>query len=267
VSQLGLGGFGRKAARSLLFYAPSIYRLVHSQARSEVQHRLRRPHEDEFRALALLRSGDRPLVIDVGANVGQSIFSIRSVMPRARIVSFEPNPAHMVLLNRLQRRFGDLTVWCVALGSVRREVNLYIPVYRGKVMSALASLDEENARSWLSPDTVFWFAPDRLRIESVVVQVRTLDSYQLDPDFIKIDAQGAENDVIAGALETIRRSRPVIMAESMQIVGATKTVIETMGYRLLAFDKGQFTRASGQVNTFLVPSEVHPGDATSGGVR
>jgi hypothetical protein len=43
---------------------------------------------------------------------------------------------------------------------------------------------------------------------------RTLDSYNLnDLAFVRIDAQGADGEVIVGAAETIRRCRPVIVFE------------------------------------------------------
>jgi len=46
------------------------------------------------------------------------------------------------------------------------------------------------------------------------VKVKTLDSYDLENvGLIKIDTQGCEYDVLRGAVETIKRCRPVIQAE------------------------------------------------------
>lgn len=41
----------------------------------------------------------------------------------------------------------------------------------------------------------------------------TIDSLLLDPDLIKIDVQGYERNVLAGALETINRCKPVLCVE------------------------------------------------------
>jgi FkbM family methyltransferase len=255
VTESDLAGLARKTARSLLFFTPGIYRLVHSQLRSELQYRLRLPHERDFRALTLLRRGRSPLVLDVGANIGQSVFTIKGLLPGARVVSFEPNPLNLTALTRLERRFDSVTVCGVGLGAAAGEARLFIPVYRGKAMTALASLDEEEARNWLGPGSVFWFSSERLRIESVTVRIETMDSFQLSPDFIKIDAEGAERDVIEGGLETIRRSRPVIMAESLEAGGVVRDLIDTAGYRLLEFSGGAFRPAWGNTNRFLVPEE------------
>jgi len=120
-------------------------------------------------------------------------------------------------------------------------------------MSTLASLDE--ARTWLGPDTVYWFSPKRLDVDEVTVRLETLDSFDLSPDFIKIDAEGAESDVIQGGLQTIQRSRPVIMAESLEASGVVQELIETAGYRLLEFADGGFRPPSRNLNRFLVPEE------------
>ena len=48
-----------------------------------------------------------------------------------------------------------------------------------------------------------------------VVEIRTLDSYDFpDVSMIKIDVEGHEEAVVAGAAETIRRCRPSLIIES-----------------------------------------------------
>ena len=50
-------------------------------------------------------------------------------------------------------------------------------------------------------------------IDGDAVEVITLDSLGLSPDFIKIDVEGMEWHTIKGGEETIRRCKPVIMLE------------------------------------------------------
>jgi FkbM family methyltransferase len=45
------------------------------------------------------------------------------------------------------------------------------------------------------------------------VEVITLDSLGLEPDFIKIDVEGLEYDVLRGGEQTVRENRPVVMIE------------------------------------------------------
>ena len=48
----------------------------------------------DFRALPLLKFSNRPLLVDVGGNIGQSVLSLYTVFPAAIVVSFEPNPSY-----------------------------------------------------------------------------------------------------------------------------------------------------------------------------
>jgi hypothetical protein len=54
-------------------------------------------------------------------------------------------------------------------------------------------------------------------VESGIV-VRTLDSYGLDGvSILKVDVEGYEEDVLRGAVDTIRRCQPVIFFESWDV--------------------------------------------------
>ena len=45
-------------------------------------------------------------------------------------------------------------------------------------------------------------------------EVRTLDSFQLKPDYLKIDVQGFEPNVLLGAKQTLQKHKPVIICEA-----------------------------------------------------
>jgi len=46
------------------------------------------------------------------------------------------------------------------------------------------------------------------------VELKKLDDYELtDVDFIKIDVEGYENQVVLGAKETLLRNKPIIIVE------------------------------------------------------
>lgn len=58
--------------------------------------------------------------------------------------------------------------------------------------------------------------PGPQEVETITVRVEALDS-DLPPGYapalIKIDAEGAEAEVIAGGIETIRRAKPIVVFE------------------------------------------------------
>jgi hypothetical protein len=89
-----------------------------------------RAHEREFNALKSIPDELPGCYVDVGANHGQSIESIKIVKPGARIYSFEAN---RMLSERLQARYRDrdgITVLPYGLVEKADTRPLYVPVYK-----------------------------------------------------------------------------------------------------------------------------------------
>lgn len=165
----------------------------------------------EFRALAHL--GPIELALDIGGNWGQSIHALERCASPRRIVSIEPN---YELALRLKRAFSsDLTVQIIdcALSDAPGEMRLFVPRYRQFVYDGLASIDRDEACSWLNSRTMAWFNSSDLHIDEQTVTVMTLDGLSLAPDVIKIDVQGVEELVVRGGHETFLRYRPACIIE------------------------------------------------------
>lgn len=174
---------------------------------------MRKPHEPEFAIISRLKPEGQSFV-DVGANAGQSIESIRLFAPDAALHAFEANAG---LARRLEARYErdrDVTIHPYGLGREVGRFTLHVPRYRRMVYDGLASIDFQEASNWLNPERVFGFRPDQLTIESMGCDVRPLDDIGLDPCFVKIDVQGLEHDVVLGGIETMRRSEPLLLIEA-----------------------------------------------------
>src|SRR4051794_21263711 len=138
-------GAPRKLIRSLLVRFPRVYEGLTSQWRYRAYHRLRIVHEHEFKALPLLVDDPAALVIDVGGNNGQSMLSIKTVLPSARVITFEPASRHQKGLRALAEQLRDVSVEPYALAETEGEAELYWPVYNGLATHGLASLDRNEA--------------------------------------------------------------------------------------------------------------------------
>ncbi|MDN5001384.1 FkbM family methyltransferase [Bradyrhizobium sp. GCM10027634] len=247
----------------LVLRFPDGYNLATSQWRYTLMYWMRRPHERDFRGLRLLNFSKPPLLVDAGGNVGQSVLSLYSVFPNARVLSFEPNPAVFRKLERLTRKFPQLTVIPNGLSDQTGEAELFIPSYNGNALSGLASFDYESAQGWLSKEWVAGFDPRKLTMTSKRVSLARLDDLEVEPDFIKIDVQGYEHRVLAGGLATIRKHRPVIMAETIRYGSDAHRILQPFDYCLMEFDGRSFTEVRGelrQLNQFLIPIESLPSD-------
>lgn len=163
----------------------------------------RATHEPELRLLGRLCARHR-LSVDVGANKG--IYALFLLHHSARLVCVEPNPR---LTAYLERKFASLEVSVVqcALGGAPGRTSLTVP-YVGDLpihgwASLVASFDGDE-----------WEGQPITRTECIEVEVRRLDDLGLrDVGFVKIDVEGFEPEVLAGAQETLRRDRPNLLIE------------------------------------------------------
>lgn len=125
-------------------------------------------------------SSPRPRIIDCGANIGMSILFFKTLYPDAEIVAFEPDAATFDVLTANVRDNGlqSVTLHRAAVGSVNGAATFYSqPDVPG---SALASLVVVNATT----------------VSETVPVVRLSGHIDGPVDFLKLDVEGSEMDVI-----------------------------------------------------------------------
>jgi FkbM family methyltransferase len=212
----------------------------------------RRPFENDFLALRLLDLGPDPLLLDVGANRGQSIDAFCLVRPGARIIAFEPNRLIADRLHHRYRRRDNIEIRAIGLGDAAGEFTLYIPVYKGYVFDGLASFDQTAARGWLE-GRILHYDPARLRVDQITCPVTRLDDLQLNPAMVKLDIQGFEHRALVGSRETLTRYKPVLLIETPN--AETFDYLGGLGYRCHAYRKGRLVAdQTGDLNTFFLAS-------------
>ncbi|KIG16381.1 methyltransferase, FkbM family domain protein [Enhygromyxa salina] len=151
-----------------------------------------RDHIWEPRETMLFRAAIGPgdVVIDVGANIGYyTLLAARTVGDAGHVFAFEPDPEAFAILERNVKLNGyeNVTLVPKALGATDGTLQLY--------------LHRTNRGDHRIYD------PSGKR-ESVDIQMIRLDDFLVDHagpvDFIKIDTQGAECKILAGAAATLR---------------------------------------------------------------
>ena len=160
------------------------------------------PLETELVA-KLVRSG--MTFLDIGANIGYYfILASNLVGDEGHVVAFEPSPENVGILRRniSLNRLSNVTVEECAISNDESRIPLY-----------LSHINAGDHRIYIGDDDDFYNA-GRER-ESTTVRSITLDEYLagqgLQPDFIKLDIQGAEDLALKGMIETLRRNSEVIM--------------------------------------------------------
>jgi FkbM family methyltransferase len=191
------------------------------------------------------------LLIDIGANRGQSIIAFQNTVRSAKIVAFEANP---YLAERLKADFAadsDITIHSFALAADSTEINIFEPYYGAYRFDGLASVHVQEAAGWLNADRIYFF--DRQKVHTVRYRVaaRSLDSFALAPALIKMHVQRAEIEVLKGSEKTLDRHRPIIMSAWPwpQLIDN----LAKLGYSYYGYKRGRFIpRIRGYMNWFLL---------------
>jgi FkbM family methyltransferase len=184
-------------------------------------------------------------VYDVGANVGfTSVLAARLVGAEGVVVCFEPLPANarQIEHNARLNHFAHIRVCFVALGKEDGEAEF--------VLSA--------SPTWGRLATA-GFTPEK--VGTIRVPIRRLDTFVAEaalpaPDFIKVDVEGAEADVLAGAAQTLATARPVLMIETHGTNQAVADALATHDYQLHVLGRKVALRdAPREVQVLCLPAE------------
>ena len=176
VSLDGLTWFVRKAHEGDLHAGPSLSRTFE-------------PYEYQSWFLPLLAHGG--IFIDVGANVGG--YTIRASKLGADVISLEPDKENFALLlrNVAANDCSRINAFNVAAGSSERKAALYAPDQDDETY-AYTLIKQGRVRDYV----------DVKPLDDVVSHVIGDSKVQLT----KIDVEGAELEVIDGALEVLKRT-------------------------------------------------------------
>jgi len=170
---------------------------------------------------------------DVGSHFGFfSLLAAKLVGPSGRVVAFEPTPSTYEMISK--NLAGRPNAQVVNAAAFREDTTLSFHDW-GLEMSGFNSIyggkmtEDERKRSQIKP---------------ITVRARALDSWVREtgivPDFLKIDTEGAEPDVLAGMDWLLREKRPILTLEVGDTEGnsgdiqPSRVVVDTVlskGYR------------------------------------
>jgi FkbM family methyltransferase len=95
----------------------------------------------------------------------------------------------------------NITLHRCGLSSSSRTARFYIPVTKGFASAGWGSFDRDNL-------------PGAKEFIEMDVEVRPLDDFGITGvDFIKIDVEGREIEVLKGGAKTVEGSRPIVLIE------------------------------------------------------
>jgi FkbM family methyltransferase len=194
----------------------------------------------------LIKKGDT--VIEVGGHIGfiTQYFS-KLVAQQGKVVVFEPGSNNIRYTLQNVRGLQNTTLERIAVSSKNGVATFYEDNVTGQNNSLL--------RDYKNADWVAKSHGETLVRTPHEVEVVTIDSYVgrhgLKPDFLKIDVEGCEYDVLLGATDTLRSVRALMVEVTMQHDAVAKLLCGA-GFKMLDESKGELGSIIADGNVFAL---------------
>ncbi len=155
-------------------------------------------------------------IIDIGSNIGLYSLAYKIIFPKAKITAFEPvldifkiSKKNMSLNSSFT---SDISIVNMAVSDKKGNLNLGFP-YNTK------NFDKKNNKYFANSGLI---SAQIKKNKPYLAQSISIDEYvkfnKLSKiDFIKIDVEGHEYQVLTGLVETIKNNRPIIIFEFNKI--------------------------------------------------
>lgn len=154
----------------------------------------------------LLQHNNPKVILDIGGHIGSHTVLYSKYIPNVKVHTFEPQKVlyDILNLNIKANQLTNVATYNVAVGHQEGSCTMSSMLYDGYDVPV-----DYNTEQFLN------YGGISLGTGGEAVKMITVDSLQLDQcDYIKIDVEGAEPFVLEGAINTIRKYKPMIMFES-----------------------------------------------------
>lgn len=190
--------------------------------------RLKKHHDDTTLDIPSYRNffpectGNR-LYVDIGASTGSHVR--RALKHFRKIVAFEPHPCHFEKLWSTFIRWPKVRVY-----------NRIVSDKKGHVF--FKALSPNNAKkSSVDKDVVKSLEYRKISSKEIEVETVTLDQYNLEGiDYLKIDVEGHEYEVLKGAVETLKKNSPFIKIELFSKPNECLELLRSLGYECVGVE-------------------------------
>lgn len=190
-------------------------------------HGKRREHETMNLFARIIQPGQS--VCEVGGHIGYISLYFQKLAGSGRVTVFEPGSNNLPYLRRNVANTGIVLVEKAVAAQAGR-LRFYMDSLTGQNNSLVQDFQGLQANSRVA------YTP--VAVTAAEVDCVSLDDFfpggTTDPDFIKIDVEGAEADVLLGARKCLARALPSIMVEVQARESEVFDCLDELGYVLFS---------------------------------
>jgi len=190
-------------------------------------------HEKDIELISSMLINNVDVALDIGANRGDLTQSL--LWRNCHVIAIEPDKASFDVLKKRFDKNPKVESYNFGCGANNGYLNLYTPRYDKYSISGMSSTNKDYVidinEQFKALKPFYFFNKEKLHLDTKRIEIKTIDSFNLNPDFIKIDTEGTEFEIIQGAKETILRSKPILYIENPK--PELIQFLSDMGYRIL----------------------------------
>jgi FkbM family methyltransferase len=127
---------------------------------------------------------EKDIIIDAGANMGIFSIFVASKYPNTTIFAFEPTPSTFNALQENVRFYPNIKVFNYGLGEKEKEGSIIV-------------VSNNSGANHIGEGGIY-------------INIKTIDGLKTRLDFLKMDTEGYERNILEGAKETIKKYKPII---------------------------------------------------------
>jgi FkbM family methyltransferase len=170
----------------------------------------------EISLMRMKQSGfNSQIVIDVGAYTGEWTTTFKSIFPTAKVLMFEPQKSKQSKLSALADSDPGISFQSKLLGASSLE---RVKFYESETTSSVLTetTKSEQAATWLSMTTL---------------DEATQNTEFAHPDFLKLDVQGYELEVLKGGTQALAAAQAVLMEVNLlEVIEGAPLFHETVAF-------------------------------------
>lgn len=155
--------------------------------------------------LTFLKKEDH--VLDIGANIGIMSALMAKKCVAGQVFAFEPIPENCTALLRIKKflKLPNIQLHALALGNQTGEISMEMPIMEGVRMQGLSHVSHESIEGYQGKG---------LNYQAKQAPLDTLDFLQsIKISAIKMDVENYEQFVLEGAINLLKKNRPIIYCE------------------------------------------------------
>jgi len=172
------------------------------------------PHDKDYLGLKLIfkKKNNLNSFLDIGANVGASALIFIKMGFYNKMHLFEPNfNLYKNYLKKIKKKHHNLNIYNYALGSKNKSLIFFLPYIEKIFVHYFSSFDKKYIINSCSNT----FPNKKIILKKKIIEVKKFDDLKINDviDFIKLDSEGYDLEIIKGLMKTINKFKPAFLIE------------------------------------------------------